>query len=134
MTAISVSERLLEMAAFYTWLDFTLTNYVLHNHVSNVIPSLVSHKKILLLQNNNSQMYCQAENRLLNIARLNSVGQQGLCLGFRHNKTRRIAADFSGADAEAARNYRSTVPSQVLTARAWDFSSYQCFVTVFARV
>ena len=25
MTAISVSERLLEMAAFYTWLDFTLT-------------------------------------------------------------------------------------------------------------
>ena len=24
-TAISVSERLLEMAAFYTWLDFTLT-------------------------------------------------------------------------------------------------------------
>lgn len=26
MTAISVSERLLEMAAFYTWLDFTLTD------------------------------------------------------------------------------------------------------------
>ena len=25
VTAISVSERLLEMAAFYTWLDFTLT-------------------------------------------------------------------------------------------------------------
>ena len=25
MTAISVSERLLEMTAFYTWLDFTLT-------------------------------------------------------------------------------------------------------------
>ena len=29
MTAISVSERLLEMAAFYTWLDFTLTYKVL---------------------------------------------------------------------------------------------------------
>ena len=29
MTAISVSERLLEMAAFYTWLDFTLTLIVL---------------------------------------------------------------------------------------------------------
>ena len=29
MTAISVSERLLEMAAFYTWLDFTLTNNLL---------------------------------------------------------------------------------------------------------
>ena len=28
MTAISVSERLLEMAAFYTWLDFTLTTYI----------------------------------------------------------------------------------------------------------
>ena len=28
MTAISVSERLLEMAAFYTWLDFTLTVFL----------------------------------------------------------------------------------------------------------
>ena len=35
MTAISVSERLLEMAAFYTWLDFTLTIFhvaVLHSN------------------------------------------------------------------------------------------------------
>ena len=72
MTAISVSERLLEMAAFYTWLDFTLT-----------------------------------ENRLLNIARLNSVGQQGICLGFRHNKTRRIAADFQ---AQTPRRQEITAP------------------------
>ena len=35
MTAISVSERLLDMAAFYTWLDFTLTIFhaaVLHSN------------------------------------------------------------------------------------------------------
>ena len=32
MTAISVSERLLEMAAFYTWLDFTLTYENQENH------------------------------------------------------------------------------------------------------
>ena len=36
MTAISVSERLLEMAAFYTWLDFTLT-YYLKNGTQNMI-------------------------------------------------------------------------------------------------
>lgn len=57
--------------------------------------------------NNNSQMYCQAENRLLNIARLNSVGQQGICLGFRHNKTRRIAADFQ---AQTPRRQEITAP------------------------
>ena len=49
-------------------------------------------------------MYCQAENRLLNIARLNSVGQQGICLGFRHNKTRRIAADFQAQTGYLVQN------------------------------
>ena len=35
MTAISVSERLLEMAAFYTWLDFTLTPQ-LHSALTSI--------------------------------------------------------------------------------------------------
>jgi len=50
MTAISVSERLLEMAAFYTWLDFTLTYKVLFTisfdgyDLSRVFFHAVTHK------------------------------------------------------------------------------------------
>ena len=39
-------------------------------------------------------MYCQVENRLLNKTQLDSIGQQERYLGFRHDKTRRIAAVF----------------------------------------
>ena len=40
MTAISVSERLLEMAAFYTWLDFTLTlPYIAYSRRNEIVPS-----------------------------------------------------------------------------------------------
>ena len=40
MTAISVSERLLEMAAFYTWLDFTLTKYTRYTLVRAILTSV----------------------------------------------------------------------------------------------
>ena len=42
MTAISVSERLLEMAAFYTPLALTVTNNILLLHFLNVVVLIIT--------------------------------------------------------------------------------------------